>query len=84
MTALWYLAPCSLVKVDGRFRDALMMSAVRTSKTPDYFETARRYIPEGCHLHILWRGNLKYLLYYMEVRAGLSQKLRTFEMKEEY
>lgn len=45
MTALWDLAPCSLVKVDGRFRDDLMMSAVRTSKTPDYFETARRCIP---------------------------------------
>jgi hypothetical protein len=30
---------------------ALMMEAVRTSETPVYSETTRRYIPEGSNLH---------------------------------
>jgi hypothetical protein len=35
-----------------------MMAAVRVSETSAYFnETARRYIPEGCHLRRRW--NLK-------------------------
>jgi hypothetical protein len=32
------------------------MIAVRISETSVYFnETKQRYIPEGCHLHVLWR-----------------------------
>jgi hypothetical protein len=46
--------PCSL-EVDRHFRGtyclhrqiALMMEALRTSETVTYFETTRRYIPEG-------------------------------------
>jgi hypothetical protein len=38
----------------------LMMEAVRTSETSVYFnETTRRFISEGCHLHIRRRENLK-------------------------
>jgi hypothetical protein len=48
-TALWDIAPCSLVEVHGRFI-ALMMEAITTSKTSVYFNTTtRRYIPESCH-----------------------------------
>jgi hypothetical protein len=58
--------PCSLVRVDRRFRDAyclrhqcddewviitLMMVAVCTSETlVNFNETTRRYTPEGSHL----------------------------------
>jgi hypothetical protein len=61
MTALWDVAPCSLVEVYGRFRgayclhyegdDRMMMEAVNTSETSVNFdETTRGIIPEGCHL----------------------------------
>jgi hypothetical protein len=37
------------------------MEAVRTPETPVYFnKTARRYIPEGFHLHAGRRNNLKF------------------------
>jgi hypothetical protein len=46
MTALWDIAPCSLVEVD------LMMEAVITSETSvNFYETTRRNIPQDCHLH---------------------------------
>jgi hypothetical protein len=37
---------------------SLVMEAVRTSETPVYFKTTRRYIPEGCRLHTRRRENL--------------------------
>jgi hypothetical protein len=50
-TAFWDVAPYSL---------ALMMEEVRTCETSVYFnETTRRYIPEGCNLHIRRLENLK-------------------------
>jgi hypothetical protein len=42
-------------------RYTVIMKAVRTSETSVYLnETARRYIPEGCHLHIRRRETLKH------------------------
>jgi hypothetical protein len=39
---------------------ALTMEAVRTYKpTVNLYETARRYIPEGCHIYVRRRENLK-------------------------
>jgi hypothetical protein len=39
---------------------ALMMEAVSTSETSvNFYETTRRNIPEGCHLHTRRRENLK-------------------------
>jgi hypothetical protein len=66
----WNTAPCSLIEVDRRFIGeycfnhqvlfiALMMEAVGTSETFVYFETTRRYIPEGYHLRTHRRDNLK-------------------------
>jgi hypothetical protein len=67
MAVLRDIAPCSHVKTYRRFVDAyclhhqgdftsviaLMMEAVRASETSIYFyDTARRHIPEGCHLQI--------------------------------
>jgi hypothetical protein len=37
----------------------LMMEAVRTSETSVYYDTTRRNIPEGYHLCIRRRENLK-------------------------
>jgi hypothetical protein len=40
-----------------------MIETLRISETSVYFnETTRRYNPEGCHLHIRRRENLKSLL----------------------
>jgi hypothetical protein len=54
----WDVSPCSLVKVDRRFRGAycsiitLMMEAVRTSETSVNFNvTTRHYIPEDSTLY---------------------------------
>jgi hypothetical protein len=70
MIAFWGVAPCSLAKVDRRFRGAycliraialiaLMVKAVRTSETSVIFcDTTRPFIPEGCHLHTRHRENL--------------------------
>jgi hypothetical protein len=56
MTAFCDIAPCSLVEVDRRFRDAYCLyqqETVRTSETFVYFnETIRRYFPEGCHFKL--------------------------------
>jgi hypothetical protein len=65
MTPFWDIPPCSLAEVDRRFRGAyclqgdLIMESVHTSETSVYFETTRRYIPKGCHLHISHRENVK-------------------------
>jgi hypothetical protein len=73
MTAFLDIAPCSLVEGDRRFRsvyclhhqgdewlNALMMEAVRTSETSvNFYQTTRRDVPEGCHLHTHRRENLK-------------------------
>jgi hypothetical protein len=47
MIAFWGTAPCSLVAVDRRL--ALMMEAVHTSETSDYYEAKRCNILEGYH-----------------------------------
>jgi hypothetical protein len=63
-TAICYVAPCSLVKVDRLLIGAYFireMEAVRTSETSVYFhETTRRYTPERYHLYTRRRENLKY------------------------
>jgi hypothetical protein len=69
MTAFWDIAPCSIVEVDRRFRASyflhhrfidLMMEAVCTSETSvNLYEATRHSIPEGCHIHIRRRENLK-------------------------
>jgi hypothetical protein len=69
MTAFWDIAPFSFVEVYIRFRGAyclhhqlivLMMDAVNTSETSvDFYETTRHNIPEGYHLHIRRRENVK-------------------------
>jgi hypothetical protein len=50
MTALWYIAPCSIVEVDRRFRGAYCLRRQG--------DESRRNIPEGC-LHTRRRENLK-------------------------
>jgi hypothetical protein len=79
MTAVCYIAPCSLIEVDRCFRDAysviaLMIEAVRISETSVYFnETTRRY---SCYRHTRRRENLKY----QKLGFGfiyLSRKLNT-------
>jgi hypothetical protein len=53
VTAFWDTLPCSLV-------EGLMIEVVSTSETSIYFyETTRRNIPEGCHLHTRRREKLK-------------------------
>jgi hypothetical protein len=65
MTAFRDTEPCSLVEVDDVLEVyaiiiALMMEAVSITETSLYFkETTRRYISEGCHLHIFRRNSLK-------------------------
>jgi hypothetical protein len=63
MAVSWDVAPCSLVEVYRRFRDAgclhhqgpiiaLMMNAVSTSETSvKFYQTTRRNIPQNSHLH---------------------------------
>jgi hypothetical protein len=47
---------CELLRISGshggEYEDnsVLMIEAVRISETSVYFETIRRYMPEGCHL----------------------------------
>jgi hypothetical protein len=51
MTVFWVVAPCSLVEINRRFRDAMMMVAVSISETSvNFYETIRRNIPEDSHL----------------------------------
>jgi hypothetical protein len=64
MTTFWDITPCSLLQVDQLLRGAycliaLMMGAISTSETSVNYQTTRRNIPEGCHLHIRRRENLK-------------------------
>jgi hypothetical protein len=69
MTALWDVAPYSLVVVGRRFRatycphhqSGVMMEAVRTTETSACFqETTRLYIPEISHLYTRCRENLRF------------------------
>jgi hypothetical protein len=64
MTAFWDIAPCRLVKIDGRFRDAYCLHhhGIITSEIPVCFETTLCYIPEGC-LSSRRRESLKYHSY---------------------
>jgi hypothetical protein len=55
MTVFWDVAPCNVVQIDRRFRDAyclliaLMMEAVSTSETSvSFYQTTP--IPEDSHL----------------------------------
>jgi hypothetical protein len=61
LTACWEIVTCSLVEVDRRFRGAtvsiitamiaLMMEAVRTSKTSvNFYKTTRHNTLEDSHL----------------------------------
>jgi hypothetical protein len=73
MTAIFDIAPCSLVEEDRRFRGAycLVMKAVRTSKTSVYFnETTRCHSPEGCHVQ---QNYLASLLLYSDHRPFLHK-----------
>jgi hypothetical protein len=70
----WVVAPCSLVDVNRRFRDAcylhhygddllitLMMEAASTSEmSVNIYQTAWLHNPEVSHLHTRRRDNLKY------------------------
>jgi len=68
-TKMWRRQPsgiCSLVDADRRFRCAyhhiivVMTEAVRTcERAICFYETSRRQIPEGCHLHTRRSENLK-------------------------
>jgi hypothetical protein len=58
------MAPCTYTQVDRRFRSAYClnqtMEAVSASDTSvNFYETKRRHIPEGCHIHARRRENLK-------------------------
>jgi hypothetical protein len=59
MTALWDIAPCSLIEADTHYRGSasvitLIMEAVSTSETLVYgYEITQRNIPKGCHLETL-------------------------------
>jgi hypothetical protein len=55
MGALQYIAPCSLARVDRRFRGAYCIH--HQVRNGDY---TALYIPEGSHLHTRRRENLKY------------------------
>jgi uncharacterized protein (DUF305 family) len=68
ITIFWDAAPCSLVKIDLRFRGAychhhqgaLMMEAVSTSEMSDNsYEATQRNIPEDSHYHTRRCENLK-------------------------
>jgi hypothetical protein len=71
MTVFWYVAPCSLLEIDRRFRGAycfhhqgdkiaLMIEAVNTSKTlANLYETTRCNIPEDGNFHTRRHENLK-------------------------
>jgi hypothetical protein len=57
MTTFWVALLCSLVEAERRFGGAYCLhnqgdkDAVRASETSvNFYETARRNIPEGCHL----------------------------------
>jgi hypothetical protein len=52
--AFWYIVPCSISRVDQRFRGVycLMMKALRIPETSVYSsKTKQRYIPESSNLH---------------------------------
>jgi hypothetical protein len=58
MRVFWNIASCIIVGVDRRFRVAYYLHH-QGDETLVYSETARRPIPEGCHLHTRSRENLK-------------------------
>jgi hypothetical protein len=65
MTAVWDMAPRSLLEVDRRFRGvycqvAPIVEALSASETSVYFyETTRRHIPESSRLRIRHREHMK-------------------------
>jgi hypothetical protein len=67
MTALWDTVQCSFIAVHRRFRDAYCCddgSSMHLRNVCILYETTRRNVSEGCHLHTLRRENLKYHLGY--------------------
>jgi hypothetical protein len=77
MTVFWKVEPCSLVKVNTRFRNAYclqMMEAVRTSESSVYFhETTRHYNAESFHL--ITSSFLKILHWFKNYKLKLIQSL---------
>jgi hypothetical protein len=70
MAVFSVVVPCSLVEIYQRFRgpcclhhhgdEALMMGAAMTSETlVNFYQTTRRYNPEGSHLRILQRQSVR-------------------------
>jgi hypothetical protein len=65
MTVFWDVVPRSLVKIDRHFKGAKVltasiMRAISTSEmSVNFYQTARRNIPEDSHLHTHRRENLK-------------------------
>jgi hypothetical protein len=78
--AFWDIAPCSLFKVDRRFRctyclhhQGVMVEAVRTSEMSVYSnKTKRRYIPEDSNILLnkkFWKELIRQLsLHYVTTR----------------
>jgi hypothetical protein len=65
LTASWYIAPCSLVEVDRRFRGAslinLRMEVISISETSVYLdETTQGNISKSCYLQTRDRENMKF------------------------
>jgi hypothetical protein len=58
MTAVWDIAPCSVVEAGRRFI-ATMIEAVHISETSVYFETSRHCIREGGLPYSRCRENMK-------------------------
>jgi hypothetical protein len=91
MAALWDVAPCSLVEVLYTDVSAVrtssvisaMMEAVRTSETSVFFnETARLYIPQGCHVHTRRRENLKsFLLLFTSFKVEAQRLVPTMSKR---
>jgi hypothetical protein len=53
----WDTAPCSLAEVDKHFKGAYCLHH-QGGESVCFYETTRRNIPDGCHLHTCRRENL--------------------------
>jgi hypothetical protein len=91
MTAFWDTEPCSLVEVRTDDSEVLIGATIRaifprggrclaihTSETSVcFYETARRSIPEYCHLHTRRRENLKYHQHFFGTKSFIAIFIRT-------
>jgi hypothetical protein len=50
MTVFWYVALCSLVETDWRFRGAYCLHLQSNETLVNFCQTTRRNIPEDSHL----------------------------------